>query len=354
MKICVTADLHIGADSNIDAVRTEYLQCFQMMLEHNPDLIVFAGDFFDTKLYINSQYTELIFELIQYISNFGCRVRLISGTLSHDVNQYILFKPYLKSNILIINKVYEEVINGRSILYIPEEIIGDKIKYYNSTIYSKCYDYIFGHGVILEGMTMVKDTESKPGIRTIPKFRCKDFNVNYYCIFGHYHRHTIMSDKCRYVGSLSRTRFGEPEEKGWYYIEDDKIEFQKNILAPEYLLFEIPENQSLEEFENTLKNILINIDQYEESRNKYRLLLKYNRDNESISQILSKLQAVISENPQISYKIEFNDINIDKSDEIQNKYEYLFDKSLSIGEKITIFLDGEISIDEVEKLISVH
>lgn len=191
MRICFCADIHIGAP-NTDL--SELMGCFEQMISSN-DLIVIGGDILDSKFYASSDNITILMDLFEYITALikpqKKILRLIYGTQSHDsFPQLQILEPFAHMmNFKIIPHVTVENINGVSILYIPEEIISNKREYYADTLYSgKKYDYIFGHGVIAEGMPMVKEGKVKK-MASVPVFKTEELiqACKYQVCFGHMH-----------------------------------------------------------------------------------------------------------------------------------------------------------------------
>ena len=231
------ADIHIGAmkyDDTYDGCM--YLKdLLKSYTKEGPlDFIIIGGDFFDKQLYANDPFINLAQKLMIYILSCARIVRIVNGTSSHDSDQYGLFDTFiedmpfltgdLRYNLKVINTVTEEeLLPGLNVLYIPEEYIFDKREYYEPYLSKKNhYDYIFGHGMIYEALSFkVKESPKVDHIRRkAPVFNSEE--LSYACkgkvYFGHEHHHAEILDKVFYVGSFFRWKFGEEEDKGFFFL----------------------------------------------------------------------------------------------------------------------------------------
>ena len=129
-NVAVIADIHFGAirpeqlytelkESFLDFIKDKYL-----------DMIVIAGDFFNSIISLNSQSALKAFkfmrELVEICEKNEIKyVRIIEGTLSHDNLQILNFQNYesnKKVDFKVITTIREESLsNGLNILYLTEE-----------------------------------------------------------------------------------------------------------------------------------------------------------------------------------------------------------------------------------------
>ena len=373
MKILLLADIHIGSINDtqyVDAILTDILQ--KEAYSKKVDMIIILGDFFDRTLNLSSDSSEVAFNIMHQLSIISklnnTQIRIIYGTESHEMNQYKSFNHYIKENdnIKIINKVYEENINGKSILYIPEEYIYNKHEYYKDTLYNdnKFYDYIFLHGMISDALPQrMRPKESKDNNkeRKVPHFNCKELSDKCkLCVAGHYHIHTSMNN-VHYLGSLFRSCFGEEEPKGYGIINDDKLTFIENSNALIYTTYKYDEDNKIYHSENELIKEINHIkDKHKDLFNnevggKIRLIFNLPSSTsiafkEVINNLLKndkKIQVVIKAN---------NDALLDTvKNEVESKWNYLLDPKLSIISKISNYIkdtnDIEIKEDEINKYI---
>lgn len=236
----VIADLHIGAMDLAKQYEEIKSGLYESIKETYPDFIVFLGDYFDHKASLNdgtSYYSFKIFQdILQIADEIGItpKIRFIYGTESHEWNQYQLIENYQTHHDVSVIKTVcdEELFPNMHVLYIPEEHVQSKHDYYVKYLsdYQK-YDYIFGHGVIREVMKMaaIANDKGDSSRKRVPVFNSGE--LSFACagdvFFGHYHIHSDISDKVFYVGSYSRWCHGEEEPKGFYEISMDIVNDEK-------------------------------------------------------------------------------------------------------------------------------
>lgn len=377
MRILAIADLHIGAikDGNyIYNVTTDIFEK-ELVVKHC-DMVVFLGDYFDKLFRANDENVALAINIMTNLVNIckqrKIKIRMITGTESHDMHQYTLFNYHLSSkdiDMRVINTVTEETIAGCKILYVPEEYMNDKHEFYKDTIYSgKKYDYIFGHGVIAEGMPMVNRSSSEKASseKKVPIFRSGALSsISKVTLFGHYHCYTDMGDNCYYVGSLFRWCFGEDITKGYMIIDNDKVEFIENEAAYEYKTYSYDADdkifEGIENIDAELKRIHSeNGDIISGKRfGKIRMVLNApsgleDSFKENIKTILFNEKAVSS---LFKEKIITQSTDADEEDAIEQEFQYLFDKSMPIENKIHTYInkkspDINLDIKELFELIN--
>ena len=127
------SDIHIGA-MNLSQIKEELENCFLSYIENefkekSLDFIIFLGDYFDHKLYMNddsSKYSsKFLKDLLDRISliNPSCKIRFVYGTESHECDQYdtILNNIDERFDVKVIKHVSEELLfPSMNILYIPD------------------------------------------------------------------------------------------------------------------------------------------------------------------------------------------------------------------------------------------
>ena len=209
------ADLHIGA-MPLEQTKKEFTIIEDFYNKNKSiDLTVIGGDFFDHKLYANSEYISFALYAMNFICNHSKYVRVVYGTKSHEWDQYTIFNLINSCDYKVIKHVMTEEILGFNILYLPEEHIYDKTEYYSEYFNEdNRYDYVFGHGVIEEVMTeAVRHTDQKTERLRVPIFKSSELSriCKGKVYFGHYHIYSNKDNPARggwtwYTGSAS-----------WYY-----------------------------------------------------------------------------------------------------------------------------------------
>ena len=256
-KGLVISDIHVGA-FDVSRQLQEWDNIFIRFIKESKDpidFIVITGDFFDHKLYLNEKESAIAYymlsALIELTDQWNTKIRIVYGTESHEANQYQILNVIGMvtecDRLQVMKTVSEEFLfPDMKVLYIPEEYIYDKKEYYQEYFLKDSeYDYIFGHGVVQEvfGERVVqllnknKEKRKKPPIFTSAELIkiCKG-----QIFFGHYHIRSIIGDKVFSVGSFSRWKFGEEEEKGFYELTCNPSKhqydytFHENTLAQRY------------------------------------------------------------------------------------------------------------------------
>ena len=151
------ADLHIGdmpkaqLEHEIQTVLYPYLE------EHDLDFVIFGGDYFGHRLFLNDENSIFAMQVIKEIDRRlkpDAKIRMIYGTKSHDEDQYESLSVSDDRDYKVIYHVSEEeLFPDLQVLYLPEELLFDADEYYHDIFQKKdAYDLICGHGVIQEAM----------------------------------------------------------------------------------------------------------------------------------------------------------------------------------------------------------
>lgn len=375
------ADLHFGAIDSTQ-LQTEIHELLEYILKYRTtiDFIIFLGDLFDHKLYLSEPSTRLICSFIGEIAELSkknsnrkwnmIKIRMIYGTESHECNQYDGIFSTLISNPELDFKIIktvtdEELFEGVNVLYLPEEYLNVKKSEYYKEFFlkDKFYDYIFGHGVITEIMTMIKK-EKEDFIEHVksPRFTMGDFKncCKGKVYFGHYHIHSNIDDFAYYVGSFSRWMHGEEEEKGFMHIFIDGKKYTEKFIENPYaikyktIFFGYDHNifNGEENFINQIKSLDKMIDLYEEKTH-IRLLFNIPENYPNPEFFIR----YIREHFRSSKFVTFNFVNgyenkkrmIDKEElnSTIEKYDYIIKKEQPIGTIVSNFIK-----DKTGKVIS--
>ena len=368
--VCI-ADLHINAIpiENLNKELPLFINTLDKM--ENLDIIVFCGDLFDEKIYLNNDWVDLIMRFINTVVKIAKKkksvIRMVYGTESHESDQYGIFDIYKMDPEIdfdVIYSVTEETIKGCNILYLPEEYMTDKREYYKEYFgKEKYYDYVFGHGVIQEVMTMVKRQTTKKKRLSTPIFTSKE--LSNICkgdvFFGHYHIHS-GSDNVHYIGSYSRWQQGEEEDKGFYTFSKDKNKYKKKFIINhdartyktymfgyDYKLFHTQNEDDFQKELSTIKN-LMELDKYDYLRFIFNIPEDY-ENPEFLMNVIKKM-AANHKNVNCSFIHGYisKKMHADKEvlDEFINKYNYLITNTdTKVEDKISMYIQ-----DKYEKYIS--
>lgn len=374
----VISDIHIGAFS-CEKLYEEFKEYFIGYINtlKKLDYIIICGDYFDHKLYLSdvaSKYAHLMLQ-----DMIGCfpdkkdvKIRFVYGTESHENNQYDALLAECKDlDIKVIKYVAEEELFPEMlVLYVPEEHIVSKEEYYKDYFQKlDYYTYVFGHGVIRETMRMAAtQLETKASKRkTVPVFSSAELaNICHgEVFFGHYHSHTDM-DNVHYVGSFSRWIFGEEDEKGFYQLsynpEKEKTEtiFIPNSGAETYTTISFGYSNEVFQDESKLEEALNHVDELlaTDAMDHVRFDFNVPKDINNPEYFINYVKERYKFNKAI--KIEITNGYIKSKREQQQKeiqeenerYDFIFDKSLPIEEIVSRFIsieyNKEIPVDTIK------
>lgn len=236
LKIEVIADLHFGRTGNeekfYESLKNNFIKHCNSV---KPDLIIIAGDSFDSRQGIGSPANIYFNKFIGDCINTEATIIIIEGTESHDRHQINGLLHYSSDKFFIVNTVTKLHVCGLKLLIIPEEYVNND-KYYKE-YFDDVYDFVFFHGTFTHvGFNSYTSDEI---VRYSYNFDWKMFkkNVKHFVMGGHIHTHNIYKNII-YSGSYGRLNFGEEEDKGWVEVKVDgdnsKWKFHKN---PDAMLF---------------------------------------------------------------------------------------------------------------------
>lgn len=383
----IIADIHIGAIDASELYRQISLSFLDKLRDmERLDFIVICGDYFHNKLYLNTLDAEICIrvmnEIYQIALEKNAKVRIVYGTESHEVKQYHIFDDIERNSEgrfrVIYNVCEEELLPDMWVLYLPEEVMMDKKEFYHDVFCNeKKYSYIFGHGVIQEVMTdAVRHTDSNKNRAKVPAFTTAELSkmCKGECFFGHYHIHTVIQhekNKCGiyYVGSFTRWKYGESEDKGYYITEctvaKDKFysEFVENVYADEYITkaygYEHPIFLSQDEFVKELDSINYTLNNNPTSHIRIILNIPENLPWANFAMEYVKNKYAMNDRVKINIVngyVEKRDL-IDKEqiDNLISEYEFVFDRSIPMENKcsqfIKIVLGSDISPERIRTIL---
>lgn len=375
MRILLLADIHIGCIKDIPYfynVMTDIIE--KEIVFAKTDAVVILGDYFDRLFKVNEEYVSLTINTMSYLvracSKNKTKIRIVYGTESHEMDQYKLFNYHFTSKKVDI-KLFttaeeEELFPGVNVLYLPEEYISDKHEFYKDTLYSgKQYKYIFGHGVIEDGMPAAvsfghsaNNTEKQ-----VPRFKSGELSAaSEVAVFGHYHVHTTMEGNVHYVGSLFRHSFGEEEPKGYGIITDDQFSFVENKEAYIYKTYEFDSTSSVY---NNPDDLIREIEAIKNENPELfkgvhygRIRIIYHPPEDCDISFKDTLKSVLFNDKIISPLIKEENTRIieDAKDEVEDEYEFVLDNSMKITDKIHTFItkqyDEPMSLEELLSYIN--
>lgn len=373
MRFLLLADIHIGSIKDISYVYNVMTNIIDTeIMFKKTDVVVILGDYFHRLFKVNEDYVSLAINVFSYLiracKKSNTKIRIVYGTESHEMNQYKLFNYHITSmnvDLKVFDTVTEEeIFPGTKVLYVPEEYMFDKHKHYKEYLYSgKKYDYIFGHGVIIDGMpkNISYDNASKTDEKQVPKFKSGEFSkISKVTAFGHYHVKVDL-DNVHYVGSLFRDSFGEEEPKGYAVIENEEYKFIENRDAYKFNTYKFDETSSIyndpEELVNIIRKIkednadIINGDNH----GKVRIIFKppFNVD----TSFKESVRGLFIGDKNIKYDIKDNSDELLETikDDIDDEWNFIIDPSMPKLDKVHQFMtmtyDSPMDIKTLEKYI---
>ena len=285
-NIITIPDIHWGVINPYEQLKSlEFI--FQFLQECHTkdiqiDMIVILGDYFDSKLPLNSREAIFAIQWMNRLYNiaieFGVkRIRVVQGTLDHDNDQLDAFKPLESiSNDSEFFKIFttttsEETLPGLKCVYCPDETIQtDEYVDMNLNTILSVHDIGFFHGSfdVVYGDLLKTKPELMNKKNVIFQYDLWDKVILGPMIAGHWHDGKQYDD-LYYCGSPFRYKFNEDEPKGLGFLQydndDNSYYYQKilNCLSPEYMTFEIYSN--LYNTKEDFNHVMIAIDEIIES-----------------------------------------------------------------------------------------
>ena len=371
-KGLIISDIHIG----VIPMEELYLQFQSSFIEYINNMdelhyIIIDGDYFDHKLFLNdiaSKYaSKMLQDIIDACKKFDnqVKIRFVYGTESHECNQYDALSVLINSYDIEVIKYAkeEELLPGMKVLYLPEEHILDKKEYYKEFFKEdQKYDYIFGHGIIREAMkeAAVQNDTSSDKRKKVPVFSTAEFRriCKGQTYFGHYHVNTDMDDVF-YVGSFTRWQFGEDQDKGFYETcfntkkETYTNKFIKNELAKMYKTISFGYKDKIFDNVDTLHQELDRVDHLikTDAFDHVRFEVNIPETQENPEFVIDYLKERYKFNKNIKVNIVNGYIEAKKKQqkekikEDNDKYDFIFEKDISLQDKTSHFISIEYNRD---------
>lgn len=247
----VISDVHWGViDPNEQELMLSFI--FSLLDYIEIDLIVIAGDYWDTKLPLNSteafKGTYWMDTLIRKAKERNVKkFRIVKGTEDHDNSQLEIFR-YLQEDdgwFKIFDKTTsEETLPGFHCLYCPDETLATE-EYLDTYVNEICKPHNIGffHGSF---DVVYAERKASPLIAKNVIFEYSVFSkvINGPMLSGHWHNGKQYGD-LYYIGSPFRWAFDEDEPKGVgivsYDTTDNSYIYQKieNPIASRYETIEV-------------------------------------------------------------------------------------------------------------------
>jgi DNA repair exonuclease SbcCD nuclease subunit len=250
MKVLHLADTHIGysAYNRLDEngynqremdVYDAFRQVIDYALKHKPDLVVHAGDLFDSVRPSNRAISFVIEQLLR-LSDADIPTVMISGNhstprLRETGSVFKLFEHIDNVHLAYTGK-YQTFDIGDLVVHalphcVDKEVFDTEIAKMMPAKKSKFNIAVLHVGVV--GLSVFKMNEFNEQLATSKSLE-KGFG---YVALGHYHEHVEVSDSAVYAGSTERFGFGEVgQPKGFVWLDLEKGEWKYNKLKVRKML----------------------------------------------------------------------------------------------------------------------
>ena len=344
------------------------------------DLVVIAGDIFDTKILLNSQTSLLCIkwmdELVSICKRRNIPIRIIKGTNSHDNNQLDAFDHYARDLDFKIfrNCAEEETLPGFDCIYCPDELMSfpEYLEKYRDIIYSAVHDAMFFHGsfdVVLPEVS-VQESESEGSMRLVFPYKLFESTCRV-MLGGHWHDGSdAEGDHMYYARSFSRWSFGEENPKGFIYLNYDTedhsylVQRIENPCADIYKTYSIftSEMRKVEDYTPYIKLVE---DDLKEQRVKVRIKIIMNDKKESDENGIDMMKSYfLNRNRRVKIVVKNNlrektaKEDAKKTEEIRNRFSFISDRDKTPSQIIQQFIYStkmrEIPIDQIDRFISKY
>lgn len=311
-KIALISDIHFGCRNNSEKYLTIMKEFFTDTLspiiesEKINDLRI-LGDLFDNRNNINVRTMNTVLYVFRELTKKfpELTIKILIG--NHDcyyhnrvdINSLECLREI--KNVEIIDKVSEEVINGKILLTVPwmvkdSEIYSDFVRVAKSKLR---FDICLGHFEI-------KDFEVVKGIRDESGLD-HDIFKNFVKVFsGHYHIGNTIKN-ITYLGcpyQLTWNDFGDKKGVTIYDIDNNSVKFIENTLSPQFIKI------NMRDIVNKNKKIINKI-----SGNFIKLIIEEKYKESFIVKVINKIENM---NPlkldiQNDY-VEFDELDVDLSE----------------------------------------
>ena len=373
-RIVFEADKHWGVTRPEDQYQTSYI-IKKYLAEQPVDLYINLGDFFDTKLLLNSKasiYAVRDFQdKVAICRARGIPVRAIKGTRSHDYDQWDIFDRTYKipenDTVCFRTCATEETLPGLRILYCPEENVNfaDYVDQYYDVITSKPPMIAALHGnfdKIMPAIAVQLAENDASSTTLVYHYEDLERTVRGPLVAGHWHSGETYRH-LSYVGSFDRWSFGEMEMKGFMVVEydTDTQTYREvrvpNILAPVYKTYEVHTGTyvNTEAYAALIEAIDANLKA--DPIMHVRILVKIDAEQSNTEQQLTNLKFKYANNKRVHITI-INQLKKEKkaakkeaAKVTEEAYQYIKDPNMPIQDKIREFIKQHTGHDYTDEQI---
>lgn len=376
LRALISGDQHFGIRET-KRLYEEFTTIFIPYLREKKDeidVVFLTGDWFDSEISGQNIYyaTQALAEIMAICEENNIKVRYIKGTYSHEYNQPSIFLSAFQTSMPNLDLKYfdtvtEETIDGRNILYIPEEYIVDPDKYYSKYRTSQ-YDLILGHGAWKYALGINAETNNNSDQKTAPTLIENDWMsaLEYgVCVFSHIHNAPSYRNKIFYTKSFTSWRFDDKNPKGFIDLTlseergDYEINPIVNTLAPTFykqkledILGFSSDTKDITEIRKLIKDTIV--------PREYRQIDLSNLSGTEINVLVKAFENV----KEVKFSIDKKEILLkedfdDEDKTLISENEYIFKASelgLDISDVISKYIEKtkekKISVQRITELIS--
>jgi DNA repair exonuclease SbcCD nuclease subunit len=314
-KIAMISDIHFGCRNNsevyLDIMEKFFKEQFYNDIQKNKITdIRILGDLFDCRNTINVRTMNSVISLFKWFNKQNPKIHFKILLGNHDiyyrnridVNALECLREL--KNITVIDKVNEEVINGKNIISFPWVIEGsDEKKYFEDVLRDKKkYDLCLGHFEI-------KGFEVTKGILDDFGADQNAFQMYKKVFSGHYHISSTIKN-ITYLGCPYQLTWGDSgEQKGfWIYdIDDEKSKFIPNNVSPKFLPIKISE---------IIENKQDSIDLI--SNNFIKVIVDKKYDDSELIKAMTKVESLSPLKLDIENTVSNDDLEVEDDIDIDN------------------------------------
>jgi DNA repair exonuclease SbcCD nuclease subunit len=380
-RIALEADKHWGAMRPEDQYRSSYI-LKRFLAEYPLDLYINLGDFFDSKLLLNSKaslYAVRDFsEKIELCRSRGIPCRAIKGTRSHDYDQWEIFDKYMRDpqcNFRYFRSCsVEETLPGLRIWYGPEENVNftQYVNQYADMLLDGTVHLAALHGnfdKIMPALAVqVADTDRDSTTLVYHYDELADM-VHGPLIAGHWHDGETY-EHLSYVGSYDRWSFGEDELKGFMIVEYDTETEQyrqikvPNILAGHYKTYELYTSlyKTVKEYKALIEAVDASLKA--DTKCQVRILVKINEEQSDTDQQLENLKYRFANEKRVHFTVinqlkkETRSKEREKNRQVNNDLAYIRDPNVPVTETIQRFIEQmcgrHYELEDIERIIAPY
>lgn len=385
-NILIISDLHWGV---MEEDRMEIQYCF--ILEfidgiysrvdkgnlEKIDLIVVAGDYFDSQLNLNSRRAIKALDwfdtLYSKANAYNIPIRMIRGTLSHDADQMDVFRKY-EHNLKIFTKcTSEETLPGLRCVYCPDEVMDTRdyiLEYMDEILADNSVGFFHGSfdTVIKQDIDvtqlLTEEPEELMKLVTSVTFPMNYFQraVRYCWVGGHWHDGNTYAN-VYYTGSPTRWIHGENESKGFGFLsvdtDSDRYFYKKivNPIAPQFNTFnwypeDIEEGYMINNASALMDLIDAKVMEYETMNVEYNIrIMIYDEENRRTctNTCIETFKDHYLKNKHVVIRIKSRDKGKKKKqkpvEETVKDYSFIHDKNVSVADQIREFIKVKMGVD---------